>query len=706
MNGSILLCLAVSLFNQNPLLLESFTNEQFPPAGWDTLRSDTIMTHWYRYNYTGPSGPDSFQARVRVYDALDTLRSGWTALMTLPINLVSAEGQESLFFWYRFSQESDNLGPNDTLYIDISNDEIDWHNLLKIGPGDDTDIWNTARINLSPYNTFDNGRIRFHYHDMPNSMLGTWNCNFWLDSVKVMTEGEVPVTPIAEAFRDLDSNYVPDLLGSVVIITGVVTAPPGIFYDLEAYIQDSSGGVDLFGNFPVELDYGDSIITTGTVDQYRGKNELTNFDYSLIEHDATIPEPIEIDGIILNTEYYEGSLVKIKVAYMDAFIFEGNQMYDAWDTSGTKFTIWIDSYTNIAGNLAPSDTFTLTGIKGQYTYSTPPNDGYQLMPRDTFDFSHLFIMPPVKDIAEVQTPGPDGVTSQYYDSIVVVEGVITGPNYVFSTGTPSFYIQDCTGGINIYGADGEESFNNHIDSLGARIRILGKVTEYNGLTEITDAYGWYIMMDTVPQPKELGTSQFITEGMEGTLIQFNGVVKTTPYQSGDGYNFDVMNGDCGIAVRFTTSSGINPATIQKNEELVFIGIAGQYDPEEPYTTGYQLLLRFPTDFEYPLYDSASTVPFLEIIGNKTFIPHNGEQAEIVINSPLDYTLELTVHDMLGRPVKKLYSGAGGPQLIWWDGKDEYGNKCTIGIYLLNLKVRQPDGKSEFKRSLIVIGTES
>jgi hypothetical protein len=259
--------------------------------------------------------------------------------------------------------------------------------------------------------------------------------------------------------------------------------------------------------------------------------------------------------------------------------------------------------------------------------------------------------------------------------------------------------------VNVYGADGDEQFLSRIDSLGARVRILGTVTEYNGLTEIAHGYGWFLTMDSVPAPKELGTNRFLTEGMEGMLLCLNGVVRTSPYKTGDGYNFEILNGDCGIAVRFTTNSAINPTTIEKETQRIFNGIAGQYDPEAPYTSGYQLLLRSPEDIVIPGLDSTSTVPLLEIIGNKTFIPRRGEQARIKINSPSRHDLKLSVYDMAGKLQRSLYQGAGGPQEIFWDGRNDMALPCKIGIYLINLKATDPDGRTEFKRQLIVIGTE-
>jgi hypothetical protein len=212
-------------------------------------------------------------------------------------------------------------------------------------------------------------------------------------------------------------------------------------------------------------------------------------------------------------------------------------------------------------------------------------------------------------------------------------------------------------------------------------------------------------MDTVPTPRQILPNWFLTEGMESFLVEMTGVIASTASQTGAGYNFDVLNGDAGITVRFTTESSINPQSIIKNENKTFTGIVGQYDSEEPYTTGYQLLLRFEDDIRTPGYDTASAEPLIELGGPKTFIPSIGEQAQINVNSPLDYRLELNIHNMSGRLVRRLYSGAGGPNTIYWDGKDDFARPCNVGIYLLNLKAINSSGKSSHERSLIVIGVQ-
>ena len=117
------------------------------------------------------------------------------------------------------------------------------------------------------------------------------------------------------------------------------------------------------------------------------------------------------------------------------------------------------------------------------------------------------------------------------------------------------------------------------------------------------------------------------------------------------------------------------------------------------------MLRFPDDIAEPVYDTVSSEPMMELVTTKTFIPSAGEQAEININSPYDHRLELNIHDMSGGVVRRLYSGAGGPNTVYWNGKDDLARPCRIGIYLMNLKAVSASGKTTYRRSLIVIGSQ-
>ncbi|MBE0434091.1 lamin tail domain-containing protein, partial [candidate division WOR-3 bacterium] len=278
----VILSFAVILLNQTPLLNESFTDTAFPPAGWDTLRSDTTMNNWYRYYY-GTAVPDAYQARVRVYDANNLQRTGWSTLKTEQVNMASAAGQESLFFWYRFSVDANNLGPDDTMYVDISNNDMDWINLMKLGQGADTNVWQTARIDLLPYDDYATARIRFHYVDQPNDSLASFNCNFWLDSVQVLNYDTIPETVVLNElcpdprtfdhnannnFSNLDEEYI-ELFNAtnnaISIAHNVISTGPGTLTIPAGFTIPDSGYVLLYASGELlVIDRNGNVTQSGT----------------------------------------------------------------------------------------------------------------------------------------------------------------------------------------------------------------------------------------------------------------------------------------------------------------------------------------------------------------------------------------------------------------------------------------------------------
>ena len=183
------LCLFVVpfvFFAQTPVLVESFSATAFPPAGWDTTRSDTTMSYWIRYSTSG-ANPDSHHARVLTYKATDSLLQGFSELVTPALDLETAAGEESLSFWFRFSVNSQNMGPDDTLSVAIRDDSSGWCGLWKLGISGQSNTWTIARISLALFNGYRGARLRFRFDDRPNTGMGSSNRYFWLDSIKVVS---------------------------------------------------------------------------------------------------------------------------------------------------------------------------------------------------------------------------------------------------------------------------------------------------------------------------------------------------------------------------------------------------------------------------------------------------------------------------------------------------------------------------------------
>lgn len=182
-------------------------------------------------------------------------------------------------------------------------------------------------------------------------------------------------------------------------VTGVATAETGIYSmtNIDAYIQDLSGGINLFQfGQAVSIIRGNSYTVIGTVDQYNGKAEIipSNPATDIIDNGAgTLPNALEktIAELLLNAETYEGMLIKVLQADTtgggNPWPASGsNASIEITDDGGTSLlTLRIDSDTNIDGSPEPNWPVDIEGIFAQFDSSIPYTEGYQIMPRDTAD---------------------------------------------------------------------------------------------------------------------------------------------------------------------------------------------------------------------------------------------------------------------------------------------------------------------------------
>ncbi|MBU2584128.1 MAG: T9SS type A sorting domain-containing protein, partial [Bacteroidetes bacterium] len=205
----------------------------------------------------------------------------------------------------------------------------------------------------------------------------------------------IPLLTIAEASADINGDLIPDKLGQIVKIRGVVIGPNYQTVNFSYYIQQENAGINVFRSgitLPVLL-LGDSVEVTGTIGQFRGLTQISHSnDAGLIKlGTGTLPKALAltIDEYTGNQELYESILIK----FSNVFKASG-----AWPTFGQSATLRIfhgtdttdlriDSDTDIDENPEPTWPRNITGIGSQYTSSTSVlDDGYQLLPRYYTDF--------------------------------------------------------------------------------------------------------------------------------------------------------------------------------------------------------------------------------------------------------------------------------------------------------------------------------
>lgn len=230
--------------------------------------------------------------------------------------------------------------------------------------------------------------------------------------------GPAAAIPISDLHLN-NANGVPNLLGQVVTVSGVITSPDSIYstYNYEVYVQDPTGGVNLWvsaGAVTYEAELGDSITVTATVANFNGLVELTTPSFVQVLHGAgyDVPAPVVITCAELNGSFHldhsepnEGRLIRI-----DGL----NIVSGAWPTSplGANSTImvsdgtatamlFIDKDTAVNGSPSPGTNFSAIGILKQYDTTSPYTTGYELVPRFLSDIIPTQPGPPINGPAQV-----------------------------------------------------------------------------------------------------------------------------------------------------------------------------------------------------------------------------------------------------------------------------------------------------------------
>lgn len=205
----------------------------------------------------------------------------------------------------------------------------------------------------------------------------------------------IPFYTIAEAREDINGDLIPDKLGQIVKIRGVVIGPNFQTVNFSYYIQQENAGINIFrsGTTLPALQLGDSVEVTGTIGQFRGLTQISHSsDTDLIKlGTGTVPAAISLtfDEFTGNQELYESVLIKFNnVSKSSGTWPSSGQSATLVISQGTDlFDLRIDSDTDIDDNPEPTWPRNITGIGSQYTSSTSVlDDGYQLLPRYYTDF--------------------------------------------------------------------------------------------------------------------------------------------------------------------------------------------------------------------------------------------------------------------------------------------------------------------------------
>lgn len=199
--------------------------------------------------------------------------------------------------------------------------------------------------------------------------------------------------------RNNNANGVPVDSGVYVRVSGVANVPSGLWNTslLDISIQNDEAGVTLRGTSSVAVNIGDSITALGYVSHYNGKTQIVGPYFQVINHGPASVQysPIQIStGELRNDgESYEGMLIQFSNVTLGA--------NNPWPSAGSSGSINIDDGTGIvtlrieagtdldeweqhpvAGQIIPQ----IVGVAGQFDYTPPYFEYYQISPRSRSDF--------------------------------------------------------------------------------------------------------------------------------------------------------------------------------------------------------------------------------------------------------------------------------------------------------------------------------
>lgn len=229
-------------------------------------------------------------------------------------------------------------------------------------------------------------------------------------SEQSLTSGYFSGTTDIADLRIHDTNGVLETKGLSARIQGNITAEPGIFHPnvSQIYVQDATGGLNIFDNDLLTLSRGDLVTFVGEVGQFGGVAQINtaesigNYGYSL-DSSGTVPTP-QLITVSQVGESLEGKLVRIDGVTVTTgeIPVTGNGNLTITDDNGVSTTnIRVDQDTDIAGANTPVGSFDIIGIVSQYDSSVPYNYGYQILPRERTDFVSDEVNHPDLVIAEI-----------------------------------------------------------------------------------------------------------------------------------------------------------------------------------------------------------------------------------------------------------------------------------------------------------------
>jgi len=196
---------------------------------------------------------------------------------------------------------------------------------------------------------------------------------------------------IATVTADANGDGLPDSLGVVCELTGIVYGMNQQGSNLNFVIIDSTGGISTFsrndfGYGPVTQ--GDEITIQGEITEFRGLAQIAPDTLFLVSSGNDIMAPMVVDSL---GEFTESEYIRIEcMTLVDTADWQGGGSFNIDITNGVDtFTMRIDADTDARMAARPESPFAVTGLGWQFSFDDPPLGGYQIIPQFMDDIELL-----------------------------------------------------------------------------------------------------------------------------------------------------------------------------------------------------------------------------------------------------------------------------------------------------------------------------
>ncbi|MGH1365400.1 MAG: T9SS type A sorting domain-containing protein [Calditrichia bacterium] len=293
-------------------------------------------------------------------------------------------------------------------------------------------------------------------------------------------------------------------------------------------------------------------------------------------------------------------------------------------------------------------------------------------------------------------------------------GVLTVATGVFSATNVDVYMQDATGGTNVFAFGLDSTFSM---TRGNSYTVIGTIAQFNGKGEIIPNDLTADIIDngaaTEPGPVTATLADLNggnSEGLEGQLVAIAGVTNT-----GAADPWPAVDNNANVEI--TDDGGTNVYTLRVDSDtdidgsaepawpVNVQGILTQFDNSPPYTEGYQILPRDLGDVDVVLGVEpieGGLIKTLALHSNypNPFNPSTTLRFDVPADNNLNSPVTLTIFNSLGQKVLTLVNErlAAGSYKVEWNGSGANGVVATSGVYYAQLSM---NGNVQTQKMMLV-----